>query len=193
MKIDKEKKKELKDLIKKCAKIQKMKHVSSSFYNVYDNTLLICTYDITDRSVIFSLEMKKLEYDDILWNILDMKSNIEEPMSLRVNGAYTCPSFKLESCFFLHEDDKQSGQVEAYITSIENRFKNFVAANDIEKMIIEKENMYHGDVLKCCMLISNNKVDEACEIARQGIGNNDSGGFIIGDKTFFQLLLEKYN
>lgn len=53
--------------------------------------------------------------------------------------------------------------------------------------------MYHGDVLKCCMLISNNKVDEACEIARQGIGNNDSGGFIIGDKTFFQLLLEKYN
>lgn len=25
------------------------------------------------------------------------------------------------------------------------------------------------------------------------IGNNDSGGFIIGDKTFFQLLLEKYN
>lgn len=37
MKIDKEKKKELKDLIKSCAKTQKMKHVSSSFYNVYDN------------------------------------------------------------------------------------------------------------------------------------------------------------
>lgn len=54
MKIDKEKKKELKDLIKKCAKIQKMKQVSSSFYNVYDNTLLICTYDITDRSVIIN-------------------------------------------------------------------------------------------------------------------------------------------
>lgn len=60
MKIDKEKKKELKDLIKSCAKTQKMKHVSSSFYNVYDNTLLVCNYDITDRSVIFSLGITKI-------------------------------------------------------------------------------------------------------------------------------------
>lgn len=118
---------------------------------------------------------------------------MEEPMSLRVQGAYTCPLINVEKCFFLHEDDKQRGQVEAYIASIENRFKDFMAVSDIEKMIMDKENMYHGDVLKCCTLISNNKINKACEIAQQGIANNDSGGFIIGDKTFFQLLLEKYN
>ncbi|MBR0235614.1 MAG: hypothetical protein IJQ37_04070 [Clostridia bacterium] len=93
-------KKELQDLnksfVKEYAKKHKYKSIADWPYAKIDDAFIWILFHPTYNKGIITVRglsgIKPYSFDDLFWDIFDMSSNKNAPMSLRCNGAYTCPS-----------------------------------------------------------------------------------------------------
>ena len=98
-KIDKQLKKELNQCIRVAAKRLKLKSRSERFFDKVGDYLVKYMIDIKFPDNQFSItiqpSIKPYIIDDIFWEVFDMASNSQEPMSLRAVGAFTVDSVSL--------------------------------------------------------------------------------------------------
>ena len=98
-KIDKQLKKELNQCIRVAAKRLKLKSRSERFFDKVGDYLVKYMIDIKFPDNQFSItiqpSIKPYIIDDIFWEVFDMTSNSQEPMSLRAVGAFTVDSVSL--------------------------------------------------------------------------------------------------
>ena len=98
-KIDKQLKKELNQSVRMAAKRLKLKSRSERFFDKIGDYLVKYMIDIKFPDNQFSItiqpSIKPYIIDDIFWEVFDMASNSQEPMSLRAVGAFTVDSVSL--------------------------------------------------------------------------------------------------
>ena len=98
-KIDKQLKKELNQSVRVAAKRLKLKSRSERFFDKVGDYLVKYMIDIKFPDNQFSItiqpSIKPYIIDDIFWEVFDMASNSQEPMSLRAVGAFTVDSVSL--------------------------------------------------------------------------------------------------
>ena len=98
-KIDKQLKKELKKVQRNAAKKVQLKSRDWAYFNKVGDYLVSYRININfpDNKfrVIVSPYIKPYIIDDIFWEVFDMASNSQEPMSLRAVGAFTVDKFSL--------------------------------------------------------------------------------------------------
>ena len=98
-KIDKQLNKELKQCVRSAAKRLKLKSRSERFFDKVGDYLVKYMIDIDFPDNEFRLTIdpyiKPYILDDIFWEVFDMASNSQEPMSLRAVGAFTVDSLSL--------------------------------------------------------------------------------------------------
>ena len=90
-KIDKQLEKELKQAVRNAAKRLKLKSRSERFFDKVGDYLVKYMIDIdfpdNEFRLIIRPYIKPYIIDDIFWEVFDMASNSQEPMSLRAVGA----------------------------------------------------------------------------------------------------------
>lgn len=98
-KIDSQLKKELKKVQRNAAKKLQLKSRDWAYFNKVGNYLVSYMIDIDFPDNEFRLTIdpyiKPYIFDDIFWEVFDMASNSQEPMSLRAVGAFTVDSLSL--------------------------------------------------------------------------------------------------
>ena len=98
-KIDKQLNKELKQSIRSAAKRLKLKSRSERFFDKVGDYLVKYMIDIdfpdNEFRLIIRPYIKPYIIDDIFWEVFDMASNSQAPMSLRAVGAFTVDKFFL--------------------------------------------------------------------------------------------------
>lgn len=98
-KIDKQLKKELKKVQRNAAKKVQLKSRDWAYFNKVGDYLVSYRININFPDNEFRLTIdpyiKPYIFDDIFWEVFDMASNSQEPMSLRAVGAFTVDSLSL--------------------------------------------------------------------------------------------------
>ena len=98
-KIDKQLEKELKQAVRNTAKRLKFKSRSKNVFDKVGDYFVHYMIDINFPDNKFRLiirpYIKPYTIDDIFWEVFDMASNSQAPMSLRAVGAFTVDTFTL--------------------------------------------------------------------------------------------------
>lgn len=98
MKLDKEQKKELRNLIVAYAKKLGYKARQNTIFRVKDAAMVYCDFLVVDsKKLVYRVNIKNYDYDDIFWKIMQMTSNSKEPDSLRAVGAFQAPTITVKT------------------------------------------------------------------------------------------------
>lgn len=193
MKIDKMLQKECIKLVKDTAKEFGYKTISNSIYKIYDDCLVYADFLIVDRArFVYGIYIKKISFDDSFWKIMDMEENFKKSFSLRVNGAFVAPGVEVyDDIIELSEDiHKISSE---FVNIVESKGRAFYEKNNIINYILSHNDILYHNTLQCLAYIDINDIPSAVEIARRQVEDGDSGGFINGDKGFFERLVTYYS
>lgn len=138
-------------------------------------TLFLFVSELDGHCYINStISCKPFWIDELLWDILHMSENKDEPISFRGVGAFTVEGCELEK----ESHELVEWSVEETTTCVQNAMQNFKVyinktTQDVFCNRIES-NLCHADVRKLLNLIHNKRYDEAIEFA----SNMDSDTFV---------------
>lgn len=152
-----------------------------------------------------ALRFKWLELDNVLWRVLDMSGNENEPFSLHANGAFVLTGQELfsiskrslewlpgvleqqvnDAVTLGHSRSiqvaEEVGGIESYLSFIRRQHKKFMEKYPLAVVNIWKEN------LLAALLVGD--LSDAEKIARERILVGDNGGFSTGGKSFYECAL----
>jgi len=193
MKIDKMLEKECIKLVKDTAKELGYKTISNSIYKIYDDCIVYAHFLIVDRArFVYDIYIKKLSFDDSFWRIMDMEENFKKSISLRVNGAFVAPGVTVYGDIIELSEDIHKVSSE-FVNIVESKGRDFYEKNNIINYILSHNDILYHNTLQCLAYIDINDILSAVEIARRQVEDGDSGGFINGDKGFFERLVTYYS
>lgn len=193
----KEREKLYKELAKQIGRSYKMKFRSGTLYYVHDGFIVSiwCSFWGKSNTIQYRAHKKRLAYDDILWEILEMESNKEQPIFLHAVGAFTVGGIRLADNDFaaisLENDPKKI--INDILTEVKKQDSE-TDENFDEKLIrqIEEEDD-EATTLKFVVYIYLKQYDKARELAAKCLKNHDEGQFGDIHKSFFELGLEYMN
>jgi hypothetical protein len=183
------------DCVKKIAKKNCFKTISNCIYKIDENLVIYAVLWVTNQnSIKFRWCIKTVELDDIFWDIFDMAENKNERFSLRIIGAFSCPSYtfdetihKIENSdvleeqvnsFFLSELDK----VEEYIKGIRANYDDFL------HYVIEREDA--DDLTKLLAYVLLGKYEYVYKVVKSELKKGENGGFGNRGKNIYEYMKE---
>lgn len=192
-KIDKQLNKELKQSIRSAAKRLKLKSRSERFFDKVGDYLVKYMIDINFPDNKFRLiirpYIKPYIFDDIFWEVFDMASNSQEPMSLRAVGAFTVDTFTLptkiaEEDWTMEDLDLEKVETKVFevlsetheeVSKLINSFSTF---EDFYTYVVENaSNPAHHDLMGMLLMIHREQYAEALQMAEGLIAKRDFGDF----------------
>lgn len=192
--------KELIKRLKSASKSFKYKTISNSLYKKIDDFYVHAVYFTrhTDNTLKFTVwnYVKTYESDKLFWTILDMESNINEKDSLRANGAYTMPSFKIgEFSLEITEATNLEEVSRTLMKKIAIEHYTFIDSfNKNTKMFDDYLLKQHGylreALIKMIANIELQDLKKAKEMAEKEIESGNRGGYSNGDKDIYQYISE---
>lgn len=207
MSVDKRKKEQFKNIekelikrIKSVSKTYKYKAISNSLYKKSNDFFVHSVYFATymDNALKFTIwnYVKTYESDELFWTIFDMKSNIGERDSLRANGAFTMPSFKISE--YSLEIEEATDLIEASQHIMKKIFiehDNFIdslskSTKIFDCYLLEQSGYLREELIKMIASIELQNLRSAKEMAEREILNGNRGGFRNNDKDIYQYVLE---
>lgn len=189
MKLDKEQKKELRNLIVAYAKKLGYKARQNTIFRVKDAAMVYCDFLVVDsKKLIYRVSIKNYDYDDIFWKIMQMPSNSKKNDSLRASGAFKAPSVLLKKGE-VELTEKYEEQAEYLVGLVDECSRNFMEKYDIDEYVIECEDGMDKEVLKCLAYIHMNNIEQAVKIAQSSINDGNRGNYENGGKAFFEWIL----
>ena len=127
-----------------------------------------CSYRIT---------VKPLWIDDLLWECLDMKENIKEPISLRSIGAFTVSGVEINFDFDLMKEWTIE-ELELIVDKYLNKFYEVIQMTTIEDFYSNLSNdSYHEELRVALTMLHDKKYQEALDY----LSTKDKGIFCNGN------------
>ena len=192
-KIDKQLKKELKKVQRNAAKKLQLKSRDWAYFNKVGDYLVSYMIDINFPDNKFRLiirpYIKPYIIDDIFWEVFDMASNSQEPMSLRAVGAFTVEGLSLPDK--VAKEDWEMGQLdlekveskvfevlsEAHEETL-NLITSFSDFEDFYAYAVENGPRIAGyDLIGMLLMIHREQYQEALQMAEGLIAKRDFGDF----------------
>ena len=192
-KIDKQLKKELNQSVRVAAKRLKLKSRSERFFDKVGDYLVKYMIDINFPDNKFRLiirpYIKPYIIDDIFWEVFDMESNSQEPMSLRAVGAFTVDTFSLptkiaEEDWTMEDIDLEKVETKVFevlskvheeVLKLINSFSTF---EDFYTYVVENAPIpAHYDLMGMLLIIHREQYADALQMAEDLITKRKFGGF----------------
>lgn len=192
-KIDKQLKKELNQSVRVAAKRLKLKSRSERFFDKVGDYLVKYMIDINFPDNKFRLiirpYIKPYIIDDIFWEVFDMASNSQEPMSLRAVGAFTVDTFTLptkiaEEDWTMEDLDLEKVETKVFevlsetheeVSKLINSFSTF---EDFYAYAVENsQNPARHDLMGMLLMIRREQYADALQMAEGLIAKRDFGDF----------------
>ncbi|WP_255387560.1 hypothetical protein [Listeria sp. ILCC792] len=144
--------------------------------------------------------IKPFVSDDIFWEVFNMQSNIDEPMSLRANGAFKVDGFEAfyEDSEFKSLESLQTLSKELlnksykYLEQLVFSFNNYNDFLDFTKTQT-KEQLYDYDLVNMLLLIYKKEYTDAKENAVKCMENNKYGRFNNEGKYIYEYIVDYCN
>lgn len=157
MKLDKEQKKELRNLIVAYAKKLGYKARQNTIFRVKDAAMVYCDFLVVDsKKLIYRVNIKNYDYDDIFWKIMQMPSNSKEPDSLRAVGAFQAPTITVKTGQ-MELTDQYEEQAKILVELVEESSNKFMEQYDIDEYAINCQGEMYINVLKYLAYVHMNK------------------------------------
>ena len=189
MKLDKEQKKELRNLIVAYAKKLGYKARQNTIFRVKDAAMVYCDFLVVDsKKLIYRVNIKNYDYDDIFWKIMQMPSNSKEPDSLRAVGAFQAPTITVKTGQ-MELTDQYEEQAKVLVELVEESSNSFIEQYHIDEYAINCQGEMYINVLKYLAYVHMNKKSEARRIAEEALRDGDVNNFENEGKTFFEWAL----
>jgi hypothetical protein len=164
---------------------------------------LLISGDAKEKTLYRRLSCKPMAFDAELWKILGMTSNLQEPLGFRADGAYTLFGIALyEGSIGVAEWNDEgllnstsqclleataSVETNQQLRTVDAFMKMGEAFNvDILKRVPNTAWNFWQERLICHRL--KGEMEQATSIAEARISAGDSGRFVIGGQTFYQLV-----
>lgn len=192
-KIDKQLKKELKKVQRNAAKKLQLKSRDWAYFNKVGDYLVSYRINIKFPDNKFRLTIdpyiKPYIFDDIFWDVFDMASNSQEPMSLRAVGAFTVDSLSLPYRMVKEDwmmEDLDLEKVESKVFEVlseahEEVIKligGFASFEDFYAYTVENGPRIAGyDLIGMLLMIHREQYQEALQMAEDLIAKRDFGDF----------------
>lgn len=191
--MDKTDEKELEAVIKTAAKGHGFKMVSGIIWAIDSDWFNTCSPFISRKQgkIYYDVDVKKMVYDELFWDIMDMSDNRNARTSLRANGAFVSPSLRI-SQGVLDVGEPFDELAEELISCLIKSLADFKATVDnLSQHIVENpgDGYLRDTVLESLAYLDLGDIDSAKQIARDHFGK---GRFVNGRKDFFERLLELY-
>lgn len=205
-KIDKQLKKELNQCVRVAAKRLKLKSRSERFFDKVGDYLVKYMIDIkfpdNQFSITIQLSIKPYIIDDIFWEVFDMPSNSQEPMSLRAVGAFTVDSLSLPYKMFKEEwsmEDLDLEKVESKVFEVLSEvheevlklINSFPTFEDFYAYAVENGPSLVGyDLIGMLLMIHREQYAEALQMAEDLIAKREFGSFQNKDKWINEYIVD---
>lgn len=192
-KIDKQLNKELKQSIRSATKCLKLKSRSERFFDKVGDYLVKYMIDINFPDNKFRLiirpYIKPYIFDDIFWEVFDMASNSQEPMSLRAVGAFTVDTFTLPTKIAEEDwtmEDLDLEKVETKVLEVLSEtheavlklISSFSDFEDFYTYVVENAPIpARYDLMGMLLMIHREQYQEALQMAEGLIAKRDFGDF----------------
>lgn len=181
--------------IKKHAKQFGYKKIDFFAYKKYKEYFITICFDSGDSEVTGSAWIKPFFIDDVFWDVFDISSNKNAPMSLRANGAFALRGIwlidkKIEIKESLDEID---GIVQTLFEEIDGESLHFVdeLGDDVDNYITVAEKFEKNISLeKMLFHVKNNCFEEALKLAEEELSKGNHGGFGAGDKNIYEFVVD---
>lgn len=161
----------------------KLKKKDYLFYTSKNNMFYSMVLNMVENKVKTAFYAKPIWLDDILWDILTMSENKNEPISLRGIGAFTINSkIKGYDSIVSSTEDIDKVIIDTFESFI--NFTNSYSENDFLNNY--KSISYQQEMINVIVLLYNQKQQEALEYLR----NTKIDNFIIKNKNFSELAME---
>lgn len=189
MKLSKNQQKLLVNAIRAFLKEKGYKIKSNTIYTVQENAFIHCDFLIVNsQKMIYRIYIKDYEYDNIFWEIMQMKDNVNQNDSLRACGAFKAPSVLLKKGE-MNLTDRYGEQAEYLVELIDKCSHEFIDEYDIDEYIIDNENGMDKEILKCLAYLHMKKKEDAIKIAQKSINSGNKGNYENEGKAFFEWVL----
>ena len=192
-KIDKQLKKELKKVQRNAAKKIQLKSRDWAYFNKVGDYLVSYRININFPDNEFRLTIdpyiKPYIFDDIFWEVFDMASNSQEPMSLRAVGAFTVDSLSLPYRMVKEDwtmEDLDLEKVETKVfeglseahEEVKKLISGFASFEDFYAYTVENGPRIAGyDLIGMLLMIHREQYKEALQMAEDLIAKRDFGDF----------------
>ena len=192
-KIDKQLEKELKQAVRNAAKRLKLKSRSERFFDKVGDYLVKYMIDINFPDNKFRLiirsYIKPYIIDDIFWEVFDMASNSQAPMSLRAVGAFTVDTFTLPTKIAEKDwtmEDLDLEKVETKVLEVLSEtygevlklISSFSDFEDFYTYVVENAPIpARYDLMGMLLMIHREQYQEALQMAEGLIAKRDFGDF----------------
>ena len=192
-KIDKQLEKELKQAVRVAAKKLKLKSRSKNIFDKVGDYLVnyMFYFDFPENKfrVIVSPYIKPYIIDDIFWEVFDMASNSQAPMSLRVVGAFSVDKFSLPDKIATENwtmEDLDLEKVEAKVFEVLSEtheevlklIDGFLTFEDFYAYAVENSpNPARHDLMGMLLMIHREQYAEALQKAEDLIAKRKHGKF----------------
>ena len=192
-KIDKQLEKELKQAVRVAAKKLKLKSRSKNIFDKVGDYLVnyMFYFDFPENKfrVIVSPYNKPYIIDDIFWEVFDMASNSQAPMSLRVVGAFSVDKFSLPDKIATENwtmEDLDLEKVEAKVFEVLSEtheevlklIAGFLTFEDFYAYAVENSpNPARHDLMGMLLMIHREQYAEALQKAEDLIAKRKHGKF----------------
>ena len=192
MKIKKVHRCELDKAIKQKAKGYGYKYAYGFMFSQIGENYSYTTCRLTDAGEVCGhIHIKKMSYDNLFWDIMNMPDNRLQPLSFRANGAFTAPSILLPISWIAFDEDIDV-VADKCCSVVAETVKAFLDNNAVGEYVLKKESSPYAPVLKCLEYIDRGDIASALEIANSEILAGNTGGVSNEGKTFFEWVVHRY-
>lgn len=192
-KIDKQLEKDLKQAVRNAAKRLKFKSRSKNVFDKVGDYFVHYMIDINFPDNKFRLiirpYIKPYTIDDIFWEVFDMASNSQAPMSLRAVGAFTVDTFTLptkiaEENWTMEDLDLEKVETKVFegLSEVHEEviklISGFASFEDFYAYTVENGPRIAGyDLIGMLLMIHREQYQEALQMVEGLIAKRDFGDF----------------
>ncbi len=179
--------KEVQNIIKQASKKKLCKIVSNCIYEKINDYFVHGVFFVrfinNQYSLTIRMNIKLYNYDDIFWNVIDIKDNIHQKDSLRANGAYVAPSIQWKEKTYIITDatcieqicndlvDDFKYQSRGFIEKIISEYSNF------DSFALHQSGIMDEKLIKILANINIKKYGDAESIAQSELSQGHGGRF----------------
>jgi hypothetical protein len=194
----KEKEKIVYSAIKSISKTYNWRFKSYFVYKTANNFLysIILVVDVKRMKLWGWVSFKPNGVDDIFWEVINEKRNIEFPLSYRIECAIQIDSFILDR----FEIGINFEEIDSQISNLFEKFNDFInitankykTVNDYITLLNAQPELNARSLLTCLLLLGNftSVLDKIKKLKSENIGSGFS--YPLNDKVNYYTLVEKY-
>jgi hypothetical protein len=187
-------------IVRKVFKENGFRSISNSIYKTSNSYFIHANYNVGlyENNYTFSIDLyiKKYNYDDIFWGVLDMGENTNGKISLRANGAFRSPSIpvtdkKYNIKNFANLDEMIRLALDDVNYEIDHFFETMIKEyGDFNKLVLAQSDILDEKLLKMIANIDCREYGVAKKFAKHELSEGRDGRFQNNGKGIYEYIVE---